>query len=578
MAGAAAVAELIIRMRTETDKAAADVEKSGNKIDKVSAKFKGLAIPAAAAGAAVLAFGKSAADSASRTQQAMGAVDSVFGKNAGQIKKWASGAATSVGLAKSQYGELASVIGAQLKNMGLPMDQVTGKTNDLIKLGADLAATYGGTTAEAVEALSSTLRGETDPIEKYGVQINQAAIAAKQAEDGTKGLTGEAGKQAKTMATLALVSQQTADAHGQFARESDSASGSAQIASARYEDMKSALGTALLPAIAAVTSILGGLAKVVGEHPAIAQAAAIAILILAGAIMALVTAAKVYEATMIIVAAVQKAAWLSAAGPIILVVVAVMAVVAAIVILWQKSDAFRAVVLATWAAIQAAAVATWNAIKAAGMAVFNVLKAYVTAWATLTRAAFATVSAVASAVWSAIRTAVGAVSTAVSGLIGWLGRLKVPGAVQTAFESLKTAVGKVSTAVDTLTGWLAKIKVPSFIGSGFDTLATSIGRVIDKVESLIGWLGRIKVPKIHLPGGGGKAAPSSVMAMPVLPGSPVVMAAAPTAMASTGGASVVINISGAVDPEATARQLRRILSGSAIRHSNTTAARGLRTA
>src|SRR4029077_20579711 len=149
-------------------------------------------------GAAVIAFSKQAFDAASRTQQAMGAVDTVFGKSAGQIKRWAAGAADSVGLAKSEYGELAAVIGAQLKNLGVPMDQVAGKTNDLVKLGADLSATYGGTTAEAVEALSSVLKGETDPIEKYGISIKQATIAAEMAKEGTDKLTGAAAKQAKT--------------------------------------------------------------------------------------------------------------------------------------------------------------------------------------------------------------------------------------------------------------------------------------------------------------------------------------------------------------------------------------------
>jgi hypothetical protein len=106
------------------------------------------------------------------------------------VKGWAEGAAQSVGLAKAQYGQLAAGLGAQLKNMGLSGDQALSGTQGLIGLGADLSAAFGGTAAEAVEALGSALRGEADPAEKYGLSLNQAKVNAKLAEKGLTGLTG----------------------------------------------------------------------------------------------------------------------------------------------------------------------------------------------------------------------------------------------------------------------------------------------------------------------------------------------------------------------------------------------------
>src|SRR4029077_17622360 len=60
------------------------------------------------------------------------------------------------------------------------------QTDDLINLGADLAATYGGTTSEAVSALSALLRGERDPIERYGVSLKQADVDAQLLATGIK--------------------------------------------------------------------------------------------------------------------------------------------------------------------------------------------------------------------------------------------------------------------------------------------------------------------------------------------------------------------------------------------------------
>ena len=57
---------------------------------------------------------------------------------------------------------------ALLKNKGLITSRQ--KTLDLVKIGADLSATYGGTAKDAIEALNAAMRGESDPIERYGIQ------------------------------------------------------------------------------------------------------------------------------------------------------------------------------------------------------------------------------------------------------------------------------------------------------------------------------------------------------------------------------------------------------------------------
>lgn len=189
----------------------------------------------------------SAIDSASSLEQSIGGVDAVFKGSAGQIHAWAQEAADAVGLSRNEFNELATVIGAQLKNMGVPLEDVAVQTNTLVGIGADLAAQFGGSTSDAVSALSSLLRGERDPIERYGVSINDAAIKAKMAEMGLEGLTGEADKSARTQATLALLTQQTADATGAFARESDTLAGKQQRLQAEMENVKTEIGTALMP-------------------------------------------------------------------------------------------------------------------------------------------------------------------------------------------------------------------------------------------------------------------------------------------------------------------------------------------
>lgn len=193
----------------------------------------------------VLKFGADAIQAASDTQQAFGAIDSVFGQNAKVVKDWANGAAESVGLARSEYGNLAVVLGSMLKNTGIT--DYAGQTKRLIRLGSDLAATYGGTTKDAVESLGALLRGETDPIEKYGVTIKQSGVNALLAANGQSKLTGKALIAAQQQARLKLLMQQTNKAQGQFRRETDTLAGSQQRLNAKWTNAKDTLGRKLLP-------------------------------------------------------------------------------------------------------------------------------------------------------------------------------------------------------------------------------------------------------------------------------------------------------------------------------------------
>jgi len=218
----------------------------------------GLAVAAGGlfAAAGVGGFFKDAVAGAANLEQSVGAIETVFKTSAPQMLSWADGAATAVGLTKNEYAELGTLIGTQLRNGGTAMDELAPKTNNLIGLGADLSSMFGGTTSDAVSALSSALKGERDPIERYGVSLTQAAIDAKAAELGFAKVGGTLSAEANQAATLALIMDQTSDAHGNFGREADTLSHKQQVLNAMWEDGKTRIGGALVPAISALTGML----------------------------------------------------------------------------------------------------------------------------------------------------------------------------------------------------------------------------------------------------------------------------------------------------------------------------------
>lgn len=204
----------------------------------------------------IIDFGKKAVSAAGDLEQSSGAIDTVFKDGAGQMHKFADEAQSAVGLTKNQYNELGTLIGTQLKNGGTSMDELGGKTNDLVLLGADLSSMFGGTAADAVGALSSALKGERDPIERYGVSLNQAKIDAEAAALGFEKVGGSLSTEANQAATLSLIMKQTADAHGNFARESDTLQHQQQVAAATWGNLTASIGDIFLPVVTSAYKFL----------------------------------------------------------------------------------------------------------------------------------------------------------------------------------------------------------------------------------------------------------------------------------------------------------------------------------
>lgn len=235
---------LRVEVEADTDQAEKALKNLGDEGSKVPgwAKAAGAALAGAFAVDKIVSGVKAAVMAASDLEQSVGGVEAVFGQNAGTISSWSRSAAKDLGLSSNAYNEFATVVGSQLKNMGMSQDQVVGSTQDLITKGADLAATFGGSTSDAVSALSSLLRGETDPIERYGVSIKSADVEARKAAMGLSGLTGEADKQATAQAMLALLTEQTAAAQGKFAAEGATFGGVLQRTKAGFDNIVATIG------------------------------------------------------------------------------------------------------------------------------------------------------------------------------------------------------------------------------------------------------------------------------------------------------------------------------------------------
>ena len=458
----------------------ADAEAAGGTVGKkfssgVGAVLKSALLPALAVGGGLLAFGKNIGGLAAEAEQNMGAVGSVFKGAAGQVAAFASDSAKNLGISSSEYNSFASLIGSQFKNAGVPMDQLAGKTNDLVTKGADLASMFGGTTSDAVSALSSALKGEMDPIEAYGISLNDASIKAKMAEMGTAGLTGEAEKAARTQAILALVNQQSADATGNFGREASTAAGAQQIANAQWENARATLGEALLPVMAAMSSAMSGLAGWVKENSGLVIGLGVGVGGLAAAVILANAASSAFAAVSAVVRGAVVAwtgvQWLlnaaMSANPIGIVIAVIAGLVAAVVLAYNKVGWFKDGVDNAFRVVSDAA---QNMGRFIGDSVGNIIGFFTSL--------------------------PGKIQGALSGIGGWLvdsGRALIQGFI----DGIGGMVGAIGNAVSSVLGSVADFfphspaKKGPFSGRGYTSysgaaLAGDFAKGIASQESLVG--------------------------------------------------------------------------------------------
>lgn len=242
-------ARSIQKAGTETDQAADKVDKAASRFDGFASRI-GSTLAGLGIGFGIHEIGQfigQAITDAAELEQSIGGVEAVFGDLAGTILDASKVAAENVGLSERAYQQLAARLGGQLQTFGFSADEAVQKTQDLIVVGADLAATYGGTVAEAIEAISALLRGESNPIERYAIAINQTAINARAMELGLAASTTQVDFHAKAVAALDLLYEQAARSQGQFAREAGTASGQQERLRAEFENMRAEIGMELLP-------------------------------------------------------------------------------------------------------------------------------------------------------------------------------------------------------------------------------------------------------------------------------------------------------------------------------------------
>jgi hypothetical protein len=263
----------------------------------------------------------------------MNAVRVTFGKASPVVERFSKKAVDEAGLSMQNFNQLVVPVGAMLQNVGYSQRQAADEAVNLAKRAADMASVFNTDVPSAMGAIQAAMRGEADPIERYGVGLNEAAVAAQAMAMGLAKDKSKISVSAKAQARLALLYKQTDKFAGDFKNTSGGLANQQRIMRERYANLQAEIGTKLLPVMVTFIGLINRLlgsgtrAKVV----LIGLAVAFGVLQVATAIATI--ANMTFTASML--------PWL--AIPLLIIAIGV-----AFVVLYKKVGWFRKAVDAVW--------------------------------------------------------------------------------------------------------------------------------------------------------------------------------------------------------------------------------------
>ena len=528
----AGIANVTIKIGAETADAVKNIGQVNKALgdqlttsQKASAGIKKAAIPAAAAFTAVTAvivdFTKAAAEDADAQAQLAGSLKRTTGasdKAVAGAEDYITSLSTQVAIADDELrpalGKLAAATGSVTKGQ------------QQLALAADIAAQAHVPLETATNALVKADQGRFMALQKLVPGIDEATIKSKD-------------QQKVLEETTKLTAGAATEAAGTYA-------GQQKAMQIQIGETEEAIGKGFLPVMQLLMDVLKKVTNFAEDNTTAFRAILAAVAAVSGAILVANAAMKAYEAISIVVKA-ATVAWTGVqwllnaalnANPVGLITAAIILLVGAVVLAYKNSDTFREAVDKLWDVLKDAVRLYLTPLTTA----FTVAK---TAWNEAKKVFEDVIGhGPIEALKGVVNDLKGAFNDAKDALVTVVGYLN--GAATTAFNAIKGVIGGVSGAIQSLIGW--------------------IGDLLD-------WLGKIKVPKAL--GSLLKHVPGFNVAAPPVARSGFAFASGPPGQARAGRASSVatsgltFNIYGAVDPEGTARAIRRLLAGHDRRQGRT---------
>lgn len=222
-------------------------------------------------------------EAAKRAEAVNGAFDQIFRAMPEKAAAATSAISDEFGRLETDVKDNFSQLGGVLAGLGVQGEQALSIIDKLQRRSLDLAAFKDVSDAEAFQAVISGITGETEPLKRFGVVVNETATKAELLRLGFKGNAEQAPESAKAIARANLILEKSRELHGQVAREANNLTEQEKRTRAQFTAAAEEFGKQFLPVAADVLKWASEALQAFNDLPTGTQNAALGLLALVAA-------------------------------------------------------------------------------------------------------------------------------------------------------------------------------------------------------------------------------------------------------------------------------------------------------
>lgn len=194
--------------------------------------------------AGIAALTTKAASDAAELQSAF---DFTFGSMAGTMNRWAEQSGDAMGRSTQQMQEGAFALGG-LFQAAAPTEQAAARLSQrFTELAVDAGSFFNVPFDEALGRIRSGLAGESEPLRRFNIFINEAAVNTKALELGLITAGQELDENGKIMARQALIMEGLSAANGDAERTSGGLANQVERLKSQMQELSTEIGEILAP-------------------------------------------------------------------------------------------------------------------------------------------------------------------------------------------------------------------------------------------------------------------------------------------------------------------------------------------
>lgn len=184
-----------------------------------------------------------------------------------QFDKFVNDTSRGLGINRYDLMQTAGIFDVMLQSMGLTNQQAYQLSTGLTQLKYDMSSFYNIPIEEMGQKLQSALAGEVEPMRQLGITVDENTVKAYAYANGVAQQGSELTNAQKVLARYGVIMEQTSKAQGDLARTADSPANAARRASQMWAQAGADLGKVFIPAVAAGSNALAGMASALANAP-----------------------------------------------------------------------------------------------------------------------------------------------------------------------------------------------------------------------------------------------------------------------------------------------------------------------